>query len=116
MQQAKTFLVSTSCLRQIFPNDIGSGNIIRHMAREGKIKPVKQKRVITNTHVMDNFKGAKKLTTFYRGDSILKVIDHALDTKFDYRTSTETKEGYKRLREAILKLKEIYENDTSTNS
>ena len=104
-------LISTNCIKKILPNDIGSAQTIRGMVSEGKIVAVKRKKTVTNIHTLDNFKGAKKSTTFYKAEDIEKIIDKALNSPTDYRISTEKRDAYKRLKMVIEKLREIENED-----
>lgn len=99
-------LMSTNCIRKVFPNDIGSAQVIKNLVTEGKIKVKKRLKIASNKHTLDNFRGSKKITSFYESDDIESAIEMTLSSPEKYRISTETKDGYKRLLYVIEKLKE----------
>lgn len=103
-------LMSASCIKKIFPNDIGSAQVIKNLVTKGKLKPVKQKKIVSNHHTLDNFKGAKKITTFYNSEDIEAAIEKSLNSPNRYRLSMETKEGYERLRHVTSELEKLEED------
>jgi len=105
-------LISGPDIRRIYPNDIGSAKILKALLQEKKIKVAKREKMVCNTHSLDSFRGVQSMVTFVRAEDVEKVVNKIL-TENSYRISTETKDGYKRLLNAITKLREL-KNDTDT--
>lgn len=106
-------LISGPDIRKVFPNDIGSAKVLKSLLQEKKVRVAKRAKMVCNTHTLDNFRGVKSMVTFVDADELETYLNKTL-TENSYRYSTETKDGYRRLLEAISRLKDL-KNVNSNN-